>query len=159
MTQDFKDFDFMKLFQAAKDSQPEVNKRNKTIRNSAKHLLLHTRSPDATIHHAVIAEMSHPVRDRLPYYVAYVSIPVEWYGQIDDEVVRHMNISFKGPPGPTQKMPPTLSNVRDIVDTRLYVGFDWLHASIQPHPNTVIEIMQRTIIGLREMYESDGVPA
>ena len=104
-------------------------RRSGTVAETSKHSMIGTQSPDATIHHLVMAAMPHPIRARADegdhYMVAYVSVPVSWVPRITTAVAKTWNVSFLGPAGFIQRLPPTLHDMEDILGTRIYVGFDW----------------------------------
>ncbi len=157
MTQSLDNFDFSGFFKAAEVSrESEIKRRSGTIRNSVKHLVIHTWSPDATIHHVVVAECHSPHKGKEPYFVVYASIPLEWYDSINSEFTEFSRMTFMGPPGIIQRKPATMNGMDELMDTRLYMGFDWREADQQPEPTTILGIVRTLLIYLRKEYE--GIP-
>lgn len=101
-----------------------------TVFDSVKHGIVHTPAPDSTLHHIVTAACPHPKKELemqgIYYRVAYVSIPLDWLSLIDDEFANKWDITFIGPVGVIQKLPPTLQDMEIVLNDRVYVGFDWM---------------------------------
>lgn len=101
-----------------------------TVQGSVKHGMVHTASPESTLHHVITAAMPHPLRERadagIYYMVAYMSIPLEWKKLLTTELCIKFDISFIGPSGTIQRLPPVLLDMNDVLGDRIYIGFDWL---------------------------------
>jgi len=112
-----------------KQTQQSLRRPSGTVPDSVKHSVIHTESPDATIHHVIIAACPFPVKDRADrgefYMVAYVSIPIDWLSRITREFATQWDVQFIGPAGMIQKVPPVLSDMEDLLGERVYIGFDW----------------------------------
>lgn len=106
-----------------------VKRVSGTIPGSVVHALHSTPSPNATVHHLVAAACPHPVAEKADagvyYTVAYVSIPSDWVHALTPEMQRTWDVSFVGPSGRIQRLPPALNDYEVILGERLYVGFDW----------------------------------
>lgn len=148
------------LFAAFFDKGPKaedsnIRRRGGSIPGSVKHAMIHTSSPDATLHHTVIAQCPHPLANRLPYWVGYVSIPNEWYSLLTPEFMREHSVSFVGPPGQTQRLTPALHHIADVVAIDIYIGFDWMHSEELLFGVQVVNKLNQTVRVLRELYEKD----
>jgi len=106
-------------------------RRSGTVADTVRHSVVHTQSPDSTIHHCIIAACAHPQKaqadEGIHYMVGYVSIPLEWITRLDAKFCDAFGISFIGPAGSIQKIPPTLKDMEDIFGERLYIGIDFFH--------------------------------
>lgn len=113
-----------------KQTQVSGNRKSGTVTDTVRHSMIHTESPNSSLHHTIIAACPHPTKERADrgdyYMVAYVSIPFEWYQTIDTEFATVWDISFVGPAGIVQRLPVTLADMEDLLTDRVYIGFDWL---------------------------------
>ena len=124
--------------------ESHVKRSSGTLAESVKHGTISTVNSaqmDPTIHHTVIAGCPHPRKEFALkgefYMLAYVSIPVDWLPFIDEGMSAKYRITFVGPAGTIQKLPPALKSIEDIVGERVYVGFDYLNEMqpiSQPNP-------------------------
>lgn len=118
-----------------------IRRPSGTVSESVKHGVIHTPSPDTTIHHTIIGASPHPVprsADRGEFYmIAYVSIPIEWIDRLSPAVASTWDVTFIGPAGTNQKLPPVLRDMEELLGNRVYVGFDWywLKDSPKDQPN------------------------
>jgi len=132
--------DPLALFRRPKKDESHVKRSSGTLAESVKHGTIHTANPEPSIHHTVIAGCPHPRREfELKgefYMLAYVSIPIDWLNYITYEMIDRWRITFVGPSGTIQKLPPALRSIEDIVGDRVYIGFDYLNeAEPQPQPS------------------------
>lgn len=125
--------DLSRFSQLTKATQSSVNRMSGTVADTVRHSLVATESPDATIHHAVIAACPHPIQTRADqgdhYMVAYVSVPPEWVKRLTPQYAHDWDISFVGPAGIVQKLPPGMMEANQFLGSRIYVGFDWFDLS------------------------------
>jgi hypothetical protein len=138
-------------------------RRYGTVAETCRHSIVHTWSPDATIHHVVIAACHHPIQAKADlgehYMVAYISIPMEWRRLLDTKLCKDWDVSFIGPAGVIQRLPPALRDVADIIDGRIYVGFDWFWLAAndppiqQPHYDKIKPRLIQFASQVREMWE------
>lgn len=123
-------FDLSKHSGLAKATKASVNRRSGTVAETVRHSLVHTASPNATLHHCVIGACPHPVRERADmgdhYMVGYVSIPMAWAPLLTSPFSRDYDVSFIGPAGTIQRLPSAMYDCEDVLGDRLYLGFDWL---------------------------------
>lgn len=145
-----------------------TNRVSGTIQNTVRHGVIHTMEPSATLHHHVIAASPHPTKNRADagefYMIAYVSIPMEWSAAIDNEFAQLWDISFLGPIGMIQKLPPALADVEDLLGERVYVGFDWLwlgggEKPAQPSHDWIKNQLIKFANELRRRVDPDWIPA
>jgi hypothetical protein len=105
-------------------------RKNHTVHGTFSHQIIHTASPDSTLHHVVTGAMAHPIKRRAEngdyYMIAYVSIPYAWKDVVSQSVMDLWDISFIGPAGQIQQLPPALSYVKEVIESDFYIGFDWL---------------------------------
>lgn len=154
-------FDFSKINQLLPSFKDEpATRRSGTVAGTVRHSLVHTPSPDATIHHSIIAACPHPVKARADlgeyYMVAYVSVPLAWEGLITSEFASRWDISFIGPAGTVQRLPPSMRDMEDVLEERIYIGFDWLWLAKseppiqQPHYDKIKPKLIDCVTALRE---------
>jgi hypothetical protein len=146
-----------------KATKASATRRSGTVADTVRHSLIHTNSPDATLHHAIIAACPHPLKSRADvgeyYMVAYVSIPLDWIGLVDTIVAKDWDISFIGPAGTTQRLPPTMIDMADVLEGRVYIGFDWFWLAQveppvqQPHYEKIKPRLIQFVNQLRTMKE------
>lgn len=157
-------FDFRDTAALIRSATQATNKRaSGTVQGSVVHGLIHTKSPDVTIHHTIIAACPHPTKTRHVlgdyYMVAYVSAPIDWLRLITAELCERWDISFYGPPGRIQNLPPALREFNDVLNDRFYIGFDWLYLArgdmdggvAQPSPDKIKSKLHEFINELREL--------
>jgi len=113
-----------------KATKASTNRRSGTVEGTVRHAMIHTSGVPATIHHTVVAAMPHPIRQRANegdhYMVAYVSVPITWLAALTQTLALEYEVSFVGPAGYIQKLPPTLLELETMIRDRVYIGFDWL---------------------------------
>lgn len=113
-----------------KATKASTTRRSGTVADTVKHGIIHTHSPESTLHHYIIAACPHPIRARANegefYMVAYVSIGIEWVKSMDVEFARNWDVSFIGPAGAIQRLPPMLLDMEELLGARVYIGFDWM---------------------------------
>jgi hypothetical protein len=147
-----------------KATKASTQRRSGTVAETVKHSIIHTPSPSATLHHCIIAAAPHPIRQRADegehYMVAYISIPLNWLPALDQEFARRWDVSFLGPAGQIQKLPPTLLDMEPLIQSRVYVGFDWmwLPTNEQPGYGYIKDKLVKFITELRKGFDSDYVP-
>lgn len=151
-----------------KATRVSTQRRSGTVADTVRHSIIHTHAPESTLHHIVMAACPHPVRARANegdhYMVAYVSIPLDWLPVIDVEFGRVWDISFIGPAGSIQKLPPTLLDMEELLDHRVYIGFDWLWLADtnpptqQPHYDRIKPKLIEFVNTLRSAFDSSWVP-
>jgi hypothetical protein len=144
-------------------TQASATRRSGTVADTVRHSLVHTQSPDATIHHAIMAACSHPVKARAKlgeyYMVAYVSIPIQWAPYITPEFAQQWDISFIGPAGTVQRLPPGMLDMKDLLESPIYIGFDWLWLAKstppiqQPHYDKIKPKLIECVCAIRALAE------
>jgi hypothetical protein len=92
--------------------------------------------------------------------VAYVSIPLDWLPALDAEFASQWDISFIGPAGYVQKLPPTLLDMEPLLTDRVYVGFDWhwLPTTEQPGYAYIKDKLVKFLTALRQVIDDSYVP-
>jgi hypothetical protein len=149
-----------------KTAQNTNRRQSGTLQDTVKHGVLHTASPEATLHHSIIAACPHPDKARADsgeyYMVAYVSLPIDWVESLDEEVCRRFDVSFKGPAGIVQKLPPSLMDMDELIGPRVYIGFDWMWLGVgeplpQPTPEKIRERLIFFINEMRRLNDPDWV--
>jgi hypothetical protein len=151
-----------------KATRASTQRRSGTVADTVRHSIIHTHSPNATLHHAIIAACPHPVKARANdgeyYMVAYTSIPIAWLPALDTEFAKTWDVSFIGPAGAIQKLPPTLLEMEELLPDRVYIGFDWLWLAqenppvVQPHYDKIKPRMIEFINALRSEFDSAWIP-
>lgn len=134
-----------------------VKRDSGTIAETIKHQVVHTPSPDSTIHHAVTAACPHPTRELEVagkyYMVGYVSIPLPWLERITPAFAEAANISFVGPMGVIQRLPPILNDIEELLGERVYIGSDWSGLGedmrLQPSASLILSMLTDTVRLLR----------
>lgn len=127
-------FDFRDSAELIRSATQASNKRaSGTVPGSVVHGLIHTAMPNVTIHHTITAACPHPTKTRHHegefYMVAYVSAPIDWLRLMTADLCDRWDVSFYGPSGRIQNLPPALREFETILDGRFYIGFDWLYLS------------------------------
>lgn len=120
-----------------KATRASSTRRSGTVADTVRHSIIHTESPDATLHHTVIGASPYPEKSRAAlgdyYMTAYVSIHISWLVLLSQEVIDRWKVSFIGPAGLVQRLPYGISESEALLGQRIYVGFDWLaYAKEQP---------------------------
>jgi hypothetical protein len=110
-----------------------------------------------------MAACPHPIKARANdgehYMVAYVSIPLEWIRSVGDTVAELWDVSFIGPAGSIQRLPPTLLEMEELLGQRVYIGFDWLWLTEtnpptqQPHYDKIKPRLIEFVTALRKVQE------
>jgi hypothetical protein len=144
-----------------RQTQLSIRRPSGTVQDSVRHSMIHTPSPDATIHHAVIAACPFPVQARADkgeyYMVAYVSIPPAWLKTLNKVIAETWDVQFIGPSGVIQKLPPFLLDMEDILGDRVYVGFDWLwlggEPRVQPSADYIKDKLVKFVSAVREQAQ------
>lgn len=146
-----------------KATKASATRRSGTVADTVRHSLIHTSSPNTTIHHVIIAACPHPIKNRADqgeyYMVAYVSIPLQWIELVDPKVRKDWDVSFIGPAGTIQRLPPTMLDLVDVLDDRVYIGFDWFWLAQneppiqQPHYDKIKPRLIEFVSQLRGMKE------
>ncbi len=112
-------------------TQSSVRRQSNTVYGTLLHTAIHTSSPDASLHHIVTAASPHPRKSRADsgdyYMIAYVSIPMDWIEHVSFDFMQQWDVTFIGPPGFVQRLPPALSYMKDLMAPNFYLGFDWLY--------------------------------
>lgn len=149
-----------------KATKASATRRSGTVAETVRHSIIHTASPDSSLHHVIIAACPHPMKNRADlgeyYMVAYVSVPVAWVGFIDRDFATRWDISFVGPAGTVQRLPPTMLDMEDILASRVYIGFDWLRwgqvdpPQQQPHYDAIKPKLIQFVSALREKVEASA---
>jgi len=148
-----------------KATKASATRRSGTVAETVRHSLIHTHSPDASLHHTIIAACPHPMKNRSDlgeyYMVAYVSIPINWLSHITTEFAQQWDVSFIGPAGTVQRLPPTMLDMEDVLGSRVYIGFDWLRLgqtvppTQQPHYDSIKPRLIEFVSALRAKVESE----
>lgn len=156
-------FDLTKHSPLARATKASVNRRSGTVAETVRHSLVHTGSPDATLHHCIIGACPHPIRERADmgdhYMVGYVSIPLAWASTVSRLFASDWDISFIGPAGTIQKLPAAMVECEELLGARVYIGFDWLDWAQaeppvqQPSYERIKEHMILCLKTFRERYE------
>lgn len=147
-----------------KATKVSTQRRSGTVAETVKHAMVHTPSPVATLHHTVIAAAPHPIRQRANdgdhYMVAYISIPLGWLPALDQEFAKTWDISFIGPAGQIQKLPPTLLDMETLIPDRVYIGFDWmwLPTNEQPSYGYIKDKLVKFVTATRQSFDESYVP-
>jgi hypothetical protein len=152
------------LRRATKNS---IRRQSGTIADTVRHSVIHTRGPDSTLHHVVIAACPHPTKARSSqgeyYMIAYVSVPLDWFKFISGELANRYDISFMGPAGQIQKLPPSLIDMEELLPSRAYIGFDWLRfcetQQMQLTPELIKGYLVSVVNDLRSAVEPHWNPA
>ena len=131
----------------SKATEVSATRRSGTVADTVRHSLIHTQSPDATLHHVIIAACPHPMKNRADlgeyYMVAYVSVPIAWTRFIDEAHADKWGVTFVGPAGTVQRLPPSMRDMEDVLGARVYIGFDWMELTRsnppiqQPHYDSI----------------------
>ncbi len=147
-----------------KATKASATRRSGTVADTVRHSLIHTPSPNATLHHVIMAACPHPVKTRADlgeyYMVAYVSIPLDWISYINEEIAQKWDVSFIGPAGTVQRLPPTMLEMEDVLGGRVYIGFDWLWLVQsdpplqQPHYEAIKPKLIQFVTALRSTVEA-----
>lgn len=147
-----------------KATKASATRRSGTVAETVRHSLIHTQMPDVTLHHAIIAACPHPLKtqaDQGEYYmVAYVSIPLPWLPFIDAIIRNQWDVSFIGPAGTTQHLPPSMRDMDDVLGDRVYIGFDWFWLTQsqppiqQPHYDKIKPKLIQFVSHVRQLHES-----
>lgn len=150
-----------------KATKASTQRRSGTVADTVKHGIVHTSVPESTLHHYVIAACPHPTKAKANegeyYMVAYVSIPITWLENLSMEFARLWDVSFIGPAGAIQRLPPMLLDMEELLGPRVYVGFDWFWmlgatpAVQQPHHEKIKPKLIGFVSALRERFEPEWV--
>lgn len=160
---DFEDPNLLLRRHPVETNRGLTHRSSGTIQNSVKHGIVHTSEAPATLHHTVIAASPHPTKNRADrgefYMIAYVSIPMAWLNQITPAIVDLWDISFVGPSGTIQKLPPALADMEDLLNERVYLGVNWLWLGgeeplPQPQPEYIKSKLIALVNSIREVVEA-----
>lgn len=132
-----------------------------TVPETVRHGMIHVELPTPSIHHTVIAACPSPDKNLEAkgefYMIAYVSIPGDWLRYVSDELVSKWDVTFCGPVGTIQKLPPVLSDMEDLLGARVYMGFDWMWLGegvrMQPNQEGIKKKLAEFISALRSEIE------
>lgn len=158
-------FDFRDAAALIRSATQATNKRaSGTVQGSVVHSLIHTQQPNLSIHHTITAACPHPTKSRHNagdyYMVAYVSAPIAWLRLMTFDLCERWDISFYGPSGRIQNLPPALREFDDILGDRFYIGFDWLYLArddvdgapvAQPTPDKIKSRIHDFVNELKEL--------
>lgn len=157
------------LFSQLMKEGTQYKRTTNTVKGSTKHGIVHTPAPDATVHHTVSAARPHPTREKanqhVYFMVSYISAPVEWLTVLDSEFCETWDVSFFGPGGIIQRLPPALQELEYAMVARFYLGFDWLYLtrsdtgkdSAQPTHEYIRTKMISCVAALRKKYDDSLV--
>jgi len=147
-----------------KATKASATRRSGTVAETVRHSLVHTSSPESTLHHVIMAACPHPERAKANagehYMVGYVSIPIDWLKHVTVEFAKKWDVSFIGPAGTIQRLPPTMRDMEDLLLDRVYIGFDWLWLARaeppiqQPHYDKIKPKLIEFVSALREVAEA-----
>lgn len=154
-------FDNFPEFRMTRKPKPSMRRQSGTIEGTVEHGMVHTLSPNATLHHTIIAMCPHPTKEFAnqgkQYRVAYVSIPMDWLPYINNEFADTWDITFVGPTGTIQRLPPALADMDTLLGPRIYIGFDWLWCAmdlnLQPQPATLVSKLTKFVSAVRDLIE------
>lgn len=145
-----------------KQTKNSLRRVSGTVPETVKHGIAYTPDPGATIHHTIIAACPHPTKELANkgtyYMLAYISIHPDWLELITDEFASTWDVTFIGPAGMIQRLPPLFLDMEDILGNRVYIGFDWLWLGegaqpIQPRVESIAKRLHEFVSALRSKHE------